>query len=625
MKSIVGELQGLFRTALADALGEAGRGADPILRPAADPKFGDYQSNAAMPLAKVLGAKPREVAGKIVEAIQSRAPTMVGSLEIAGPGFINIRLSDAWLAETLNAVPQAADDDRLGIEPTPEPQTVVVDYSSPNIAKQMHVGHLRSTIIGDAFARILAFEGHRVIRQNHVGDWGTQFGMLIAYLKEQMPAALDGSGQVHLDDLEAFYRRAHERAASDPAFQQRARAEVVALHAGEPTALKAWRYIVNESRRHYMATYRRLGVSLTESDERGESFYNDRLPSLVESLQKQFGPGGPGPARELPPDVPHVSVEESDGAICVFHRTADGQPLFKRPDGQPLPMIIRKSDGAFLYATTDLAAVQFRIEELGADRIIYVTDARQAQHFEMVFAAARGFGWTQRPGRGEVQLEHASFGSILGEDRRPLKTRSGENIKLSELLDEAVARAEHLIRANEADPDKRRGFSPEEIADIAEAVGIGSVKYADLSQNRQSDYVFSWDKMLAMEGNTAPYLMYAYARIRSIYRKGGGEHETAPAEAGRIRITEPAERALALQLARFAETIDSAAANLRVNLLTDYLYALAGVFMKFYESCPVLSADTSEIRVSRLRLCDLTARTLRVGLGLLGIRVVERM
>jgi len=621
MQSIVGKLCEMFEAGLVAVLGEEGRQVDPLLRPATDPKFGDYQSNVAMGLAKQMKAKPREVAQRIVEAIAPAAQTMVERFEIAGPGFINIHLRTDWLADSLNSIPPAAEPDRLGIEPAPKPQTVVVDYSSPNVAKQMHVGHIRSTIIGDAIARIIEFEDHRVVRQNHLGDWGTQFGLLIAYLKEKMPAALDGASEVHLADLEGFYKEANALAEREPAFAERARAEVVALHRGDPATKKAWQYIVSESRNHYMPIYRRLGVKLTEADERGESFYNDRLPGLVADLQKCFGPS----ASSTPPvpEGPRVRVEESDGALCIFHTTADGQPLFKNPEGKPLPMIIRKSDGAFLYATTDLAAVRFRIEELKADRIVYVTDARQSQHFEMVFAAVRAMSWTRRPGKPEVKLEHASFGSILGEDRRPLKTRSGKNIKLSDLLDEAVGRAEQLIRSTEADPAKRRGFTEAEIKDIAEAVGIGAIKYADLAQNRQSDYVFSWDKMLALDGNTAPYLMYAYARIRSIYRKGA---DTATGAAGgRLAISQPIERVLALQIARFAETIDSAAAGLKLNLLTDYLYELAGVFMRFYESCPVLAADSPEQRASRLRLCDLTARTLRVGLDLLGIRTLERM
>jgi len=459
--------------------------------------------------------------------------------------------------------------------------------------------------------------------------------MLIAYLKEKMPAALTGSEDVHLADLEQFYKEANDLLVQDPAFGDRARAEVVALHRGEASTLQAWRYIVEESRNHYMPVYRRLGVGLTREHERGESFYNDRLPDLVKDLERRFShPEGPPSsdfiARQMADhggvgsaDV-CITVSVSDGALCVFHWTPAGTPLFKNPEGRPFPLMIRKSDGAFLYATTDLAALRFRIEELRADRIIYVTDARQMQHFEMVFATARAAGWTWRgPDRPKVLLEHATFGSILGDDRKPLKTRSGGTIKLSDLLGEAVARAEAMIRANEAEPSKKRDFTESEIKDIAEAVGVGAVKYAYLSQNRQSDYVFSWDKMLAMEGNTAPYMMYAYARIRSIYRKGA--QGTASLLSGPVSLKEPAERALGRQILHFAETIESITGGLRINLLTEYLFDLANAFMRFYESCPVLNADSTEKRSSRLRLCDLTARTLKLGLELLGIRVVERM
>jgi len=640
MKSIAGQLTSLFSAALEQALGEPGRDVDPMIRPSTEDRFGDYQSNVAMGLAKRLQAKPHDVARNIVDALAADpdAAAMCQPFEIAGPGFINIRLRPEWMAELLSDVLAAAEPDRLGLDPADAPQTVVVDYSSPNIAKQMHVGHLRSTVIGDAIARILEFEGHKVIRQNHIGDWGTQFGMLCAYLKEKMPQAVDNPAGVHLADLEDFYRQANALDKEDEAFHERARAEVVALHNHDETTLRAWRYIVDESRNHYMPVYRRLGVSLREEDERGESFYADRLPAVVGELERSFGSGpppvggvsdpeslhgAPSLAKQGVGDLPRIRVEISDGALCVFNETPSGQPMFKNPDGKPVPMIIRKSDGAYLYATTDLAALQFRIRELGADRIIYVTDARQVQHFEMVFATVRAASWTSHGRAVPVQLDHVTFGSILGEDRKPLKTRSGENVKLAELLDEAVNRAETLIRANEADPAKRRGFSEDEIHDIAEAVGIGAVKYADLSQNRQTDYIFSWDRMLAMEGNTAPYMMYAYARIRSIYRKGAEENRDLAA--GRVQLSEPPEHLLARQILRLPETLEGAAAGLRLNVITDYLYNLAGAFMSFYEACPVLKAETDTLRASRLKLCDLTARTLRIGLDLLGIRVVERM
>jgi arginyl-tRNA synthetase len=621
MTSIVTQLETFFRAALVRMMGEDGRTVDPLIRVSGDDKFGDYQSNVAMGLAKKLGSKPRDVAQQLVDALAAdpQVAVLCEPFEIAGPGFINIRLRTAWLSEQINAVPPSGDDDRLGLERVSRPDTVVVDYSSPNIAKQMHVGHIRSTIIGDAIARMIEFQGHKVIRQNHIGDWGTQFGMLIALLREKLPDALTQPERVHLEDLEAFYREASARDKEDPAFAERARQEVVKLHHKDPDTMRAWQYIVDESRRHYMPIYQRLGVSLTPADERGESFYADRLPGVVKELEDGFGAAPAGPPAGV--DAPAIHVTESDGALCVFHYNGQ-EPAFKGPEGNAFPMIIRKSDGAYLYATTDLAGVVFRTRELKADRIIYVTDARQALHFSMVFATARAAGWTLANQRArEVKLEHVTFGSILGEDRKPFKTRGGETVKLAELLDEAVSRSEALIRASEADPEKKRGFTEEEIRDIAEAVGIGAVKYADLSQNRQSDYVFSWEKMLALEGNTAPYLMYAYARIRSIYRRG--------AESGAVTVptalVEPAERSLARQILRFPDTLENAAATLKINLLTDYLYELAGLFMRFYESCPVLGAPTPEARASRLRLCDLTARTLRIGLGLLGIRVVERM
>jgi len=619
MKSITGQLKKLFQSALVQILGDEGQNVDPLIRPAGDEKFGDYQSNVAMSLAKKLKQKPRDVAQQIIDALPDATNSICEPFEIAGPGFINIRLKNDWLASTLNSIPSADQRDRLGIEPIDDPQTVVVDYSGPNIAKQMHVGHIRSTIIGDTIARALEFDGHKVIRQNHIGDWGTQFGMLCAHLKEKMPKALTDPDQVHLADLEDFYKEANARDKEDKAFNELARAEVVSLHNKEESTLKAWQYIVNESRNHYIPLYQRLGVSLTVNDERGESFYAERLPEVVKELQDQCGDNFVGPEGET-----HIRVVEDQGALCVFHNKPDGKPMFVNPDGDPVPMIIRKSDGAFLYATTDLAALKFRISELNADRIIYVTDARQAQHFDMLFSAVKAAGWTRPPGKSnEVQLEHVTFGSILGEDRKPLKTRSGENIKLADLLNEAVSRAEEMIRTNEADPDKKRGFSEDEIKDIAEAVGIGAVKYADLCQNRQSDYIFSWNKMLAMDGNTAPYMMYAYARIRSIYRKGA--EEIGRLSDGKIILDDPYERMLARQILRFAETIDSVCQSLRINLLTEYLFELANLFMKFYENCPVLRADTDEQRASRLQLCDITARTLQIALNLLGIRTVERM
>ncbi len=685
MRSIQAQLDASFRKALGAALGEAGRDADPLIRRAQDPQFGDYQANAAMGLAKALRQKPRDVAQRIVDALKADAAfgAMCEPPEIAGPGFINLRLKPAFLAGSLAAIPPApvgAEEavDRLGIEPVAAPQTVVVDYSGVNIAKQMHVGHLRSTIIGDVAVRALAFEGHNVIRQNHLGDWGLQMGQMLRRLAPRQELLGDATTAdeslvrariaANLSEIEKEYKAAQAEEKADRALAEQSRQWVVRLQAGDPEARRVWERIRAGTMFACQQIYDRLGVLLTDADAAGESFYADRLTETVDELRAALAAGG-GLA----------DVREDQGALCVFHRDEKGQPAFKNPEGGPLPLIIQKSDGAYLYATTDLAAVRYRTRNLHADRVIYVTDARQELHFKMVFATARAAGWTRKPDGGEVRLDHVMFGSVLGEDRRPLKTRSGENVMLRDLLDEAVARAEQLVRANEADPAKRRGFSEAQIRQIAEAVGIGAVKYADLAQNRLSDYIFSWDKMLAMDGNTAPYMMYAYARIRSIHAKAAessdgailrqaqgersdeGEEKNSDAgedsalrsqssdtNAGRavlrdrapagpevrppvepqssvLELVEPAEVALAKCILQFADVVDAVADELKPNILTGYLYELAGAFMKFYETCPVLKAATPALRSSRLRLCDLTARTLRTGLDLLGIRVVERM
>ena len=640
---------------MSKALGESAREADPLIRRAQDPKFGDYQSNAAMGLAKAAGQNPRDVAERIVRALETdaRFSAMCEPPEIAGPGFINMRLTRAFLNRSLSAIPAAPAEgmDRLGIEPVDEPQTVVVDYSGVNVAKQMHVGHLRSTIIGDAAARLLEFEGHRVIRQNHVGDWGLQMGQMlrrIAPREARLASGADGATEeeailsniaAHLSEIEEEYRIAQAEEKRDPALADESRQWVVRLQSGDAEARRVWERIRAGTMFACQQIYERLGVLLTDADVAGESFYAEMLGETVGELRAALAGGDR-----------RATVREDQGAVCVFHTDEKGQPVFRNAEGEPLPLIIQKSDGAYLYATTDLAALRYRTRVLNADRVIYVTDARQELHFKMVFATARAASWVRKADGREVRLDHVMFGSVLGEDRRPLKTRSGENVMLKDLLEEAVARAEQLVRGNEADPAKRRGFSEEEIRRIAEAVGIGAVKYADLSQNRLSDYVFSWDKMLAMEGNTAPYMMYAYARVRSIYAKMAGEggeateqrnHEggSAGAASARDRISssavgcessgvvlgEPAEVELGKAILRFAETVEGVAEELKPNLLTSYLYELAGAFMKFYESCPVIRAETPAVRASRLRLCDLTARTLRTGLGLLGIRVLERM
>jgi len=556
-----------------------------LVRPSADPRFGDYQANGIMALAKQVKANPRQLADKVVSGLD--LSDLCERPEAAGPGFINLRLKPGFVAARLVRI--ASDPDRLGIASAERPKTVVVDFSSPNVAKEMHVGHLRSTILGDCICRLLEFEGHRVVRQNHIGDWGTQFGMLIAHLGEQAACV----AEVRIGDLEQFYRDAKRRFDSDAVFVEASHKAVVGLQGGDPASVAVWQRIVDQSRSHYQPVYDALGVGLSARDERGESFYNPMLADVVRDLQAL------GLARE------------SDGAICVF---PEG---FKTKEGEPLPFIVRKSDGAFLYATTDLAAIRYRVGELAADRIVYVTDSRQKLHFEMLFATARAAGWALAP----VELVHVMFGSVLGEDGTPLKTRSGESVKLKALLEEAVDRARAVV-------DQKNPDLPEDNkAQIARAVGIGAVKYADYSNNRTSDYVFSFDRMLAMDGNTAPYMQYAYARVRSIGRKAkdkGVDVQAELARADQARLDEQDELALAKHLIRYSEAVEGALADYRPNILTAYLYDLAQRFSSFYNNCPVLDAGRDK-RPARLLLCDLTARTIRHGLGLLGISVVEEM
>ncbi len=614
--SLVHMLERRFADAIARVTGDEPGRVRPTIRPTADPKFGDYQCNDAMPLAGRLRQNPRQIAQKIAETVDLEP--LAERPEIAGPGFLNIRLRDRFLADYLGQIPAPGDDDRLGMPPVPRPQRVVIDYSSPNIAKQMHVGHLRSTIIGDVFARVLGFEGHEVIRQNHVGDFGTQFGMLIAWYEQHPMPQADATADV-LEAIEEDYRKAAERFKTDAAFAEAARAAVGRLQRGEPAAREIWERMCTLSREAFTEIYRRLGVLLRDDDVRGESFYQDRLEAVVTELQQKLPPRD----RSCPPAGGWVECRIDDGAVCLFFYDEKGEPVFRNPDGDELPMIIRKKDGAFLYATTDLAALRYRLLELGAQRVIYVTDARQKLHFQMLFAAARAAGWATP----DAVLEHVTFGSVLGPDRKPLKTREGGNIKLRDLLDEAERRARALLEQREqlADEDDAAPLSEEEKRDIARRVGIAAVKYADLRNDRASDYVFDWDKLLALRGNTAPYMMYAYARVRSIYRKAAGQITSAQVYAAPLTLADPHERALALALARARETIDAVASELLPHILCGYLYDLAGAFMRFYEHCPVLRAGDEPTRLSRLRLCDLTARALRLGLGLLGIEVVERM
>ncbi len=587
--NVRGELESRITAAMSAA--GAGEDAEALVAPAARPEFGHYQANGIMPAAKGMKTNPRELAAGVVE--HADLSDLAEKVEIAGPGFINITLKDSFLAGQLG---RDLSDERLGADKPAGTQKVVVDYSGPNLAKEMHVGHLRSTIIGDALARILAFQGHEVIRQNHVGDWGTQFGMLIAYMDR-----LAGQGHPpaeQLSDLEQFYQQAKRLFDEDTDFADTARNYVVRLQSGDEYCLGRWREFLAQSMAHCREVYERLGVSLSDDDVRGESAYNDDLPQVVAGLEKAG------------------LLKESQGARCVFLEQ------FTDADGNTLPVIVQKSDGGYLYATTDLAAVRYRADELQADRILYVTDSRQALHFRQVFAVARAAGFAPE----SVSLEHVAFGMMLGEGGRPFKTREGGTVKLADLLDESVSRAKELLE------QKNPNLPGEEKNEISRVVGVGALKYADLAQNRASDYVFSWEKMLSLDGNTAPYMQYAYARIRSIFRKGGmnsdeaiptnrDEPEIVPAG---ITIKHESERALAVKLIRFPETIEMVADQCTPHVLCTYLFDLAGAFTTFYENCPVLKAD-EPTRASRLALCRLAARTIKTGLSLLGIRTIERM
>ena len=566
-----------------DALSEASglENCDPNVITASKPEFGDYQSNGVMSVAKKIGSKPRELANLVVEAIAAQSNPLIEGLEVAGPGFINIHLSDAALIQRANEI-----EGNLGklIPQADAPKKIVVDYSSPDLAKEMHVGHLRGTIIGDCLARVLERQGHEIIRQNHVGDWGTQFGMLISYMREIGEA--QGDLPTQLADLESFYRAAKQRFDEDPEFANIARSSVVKLQGGDEEHLTAWQLFIDESLKHCQAVYDKLNVTLSRKDLKAESFYNKELEGVVKKLE----------------DAALLSV--SDGARCVF------LPEFTGKDGEPLPVIIQKTDGGYLYATTDLAAVAYRSFTLQADRSLYVVDARQSLHFQQVFAVARAAGFASE----NISLEHIAYGTMMGKDGRPFKTRSGDTIKLVDLLDEAIRRAHELVA------EKNPGLEDAAYSEIAEKVGIAAVKYADLSKNRTSDYVFDWSSMLSFEGNTAPYLMYAYARIRSILRKQESRLENIQI----TTATEAAERNLLLKILQLPEIVDMVARDCYPNFLCNYLYELAGLFMRFYESCPILKAEP-ELRDSRLALSALAAATLQQGLGLLGIETLEQM
>jgi arginyl-tRNA synthetase len=619
-ESLSALLRQRFAAAIA-AVGGSPAPADSPVRASTDPKFGDYQCNAAMALAKPLGVKPREAADRIVAAVSESLREIAEPLEVAGPGFINIRLRNEFLAARLAEIPPAGETaDRLGVPPAVPAQRIVIDYSSPNIAKQMHVGHLRGTILGDCLARTLLFAGHEVIRQNHLGDWGTQFGKLIAwYADHAIPIGQDGDAL--LEAMEEDYRKANKRFDEDAAFATAARTAVGSLQSGDPAARQVWQRIYRESQRAFNEIYALLGALLTDADIRGESFYNDLLAPTIDELRHRFPPRDPVQAQS----GPRLEVREDQGALCVFLYGADGRPRYKNADGGEFPMIVQKTDGAFLYSSTDLAALRFRMTELKADRVIYVVGNEQAQHLQMLFEAGRLAGWVAP----HVQLNHAGHGLVLGETGKKLTGRQGGSVHLHELLDEAVQRARAVVDEIEQrrDPETTLALDDSEKSSVARHVGIGALKYADLAHDRNTDYRFSWSKLLAMDGNTAPYLMYAYARVRSIYRKAMDKFGIAAEESADapISIAAPAERTLALHLLRFRDTLNHVAEELAPHALCSYLYELAGHFMRFYEACPVLQAPDDATRLSRMRLADLTARTLNVGLSLLGIQVVERM
>ena len=555
----------------------AGESADPVVRPS---DRADAQVNGALPLAKALGRNPREVAEEIIAS--GALDGVCSSVEVAGPGFVNLVFSDDFLS---GLAADAARHERLGLA-TSDPRTVVIDYSAPNVAKEMHVGHLRSTVIGDALARLHLFAGDTVIRENHIGDWGRPFGMLIEHLLdlgEDVAAAGLGQG-----DLDGFYKQANVKFSESEEFQERSRERVVALQGGDPDTAALWRRLVAMSTEYFNTVYSKLGVLLNDDDLAGESMYQPGMQATIDRL------GAAG------------LLEESDGASVVF------PPGFTNRDGEPLPLIIRARTGGFNYATSDLTCVIDRVERLGADLMLYVVGAPQQQHLDMVFAVARMAGWLPEG----VDAVHVAFGNVLGEDRKMLRSRSGDSVKLVDLLDEAVERAGALVA--EKNPD----LDDDERAAVARAVGIGAVKYADLSTDRVRDYVFDWDRMLSFDGNTAPYLQYAHARIRSIFRRAGVDPSSVDPSA--IALAEPAERELALRILATPSVIAEATSSQSPHRLCTHLFDLAQAFTGFYEHCPVLKVD-EPVRGSRLALCDLTARTLSTGLDLLGIEAPERM
>ncbi|MGN9824601.1 arginine--tRNA ligase [Proteus mirabilis] len=574
-------IQAFLSEKISMAMSAAGAPADsePLVRQSAKVQFGDYQANGVMGAAKKMGIPPRQLAEKILEHLD--VTDIADKVEIAGPGFINIFLSPVWVAQQAEF---ALADEHLNITKV-TPETIVIDYSSPNVAKQMHVGHLRSTIIGDASARTLSFLGHNVIRANHLGDWGTQFGMLIAYLEKKQN---ENAADMALADLEEFYREAKKCYDEDEVFAERARNYVVRLQGGDEYCRTMWRKLVDITMQQNQLTYQRLNVTLTEDDIMGESLYNPMLPGIVADLK----------AKGL--------AVESEGATVVF------LDEYKNKEGEPMGVIIQKKDGGYLYTTTDIACAKYRHEQLHANRVLYYIDSRQHQHLMQAWTIVRKAGYIP----DSMSLEHHMFGMMLGKDGRPFKTRSGGTVRLTDLLDEAHERALTLIREKNPDMDE------EELNNIARVVGIGAVKYADLSKNRTTDYIFDWDLMLSFEGNTAPYMQYAYTRVASIFKRAEIDESalTQP-----ISLTQPHEKQLALRLVQFDETITQVAREGTPHVMCAYLYDLAQSFSGFYENCPILSAEDDNVRQSRLKLARLTARTLKQGLETLGIETVDRM
>lgn len=575
-------IQALINDKVSQALEAAGApaGSPAAVRQSAKPQFGDYQANGVMGVAKKLGTNPREFAQKVLDVLELDG--IASKTEIAGPGFINIFLSEEFLAKQADA---ALADERLGVA-IEEQQTIVADYSAPNVAKEMHVGHLRSTIIGDAVVRTLEFLGHKVIRANHIGDWGTQFGMLIANLERVQQES--GEVSMELADLESFYRESKKLYDEDAEFAERARNYVVKLQGGDQFCLDMWKKLVDVTMIQNQRNYDRLNVSLTRDDVMGESMYNDMLPTIVADL-KQKG-----------------LAQEDDGAQVVY------LDEYKNKEGEPMGVIIQKRDGGYLYTTTDIACAKYRYETLGANRVLYFIDSRQHQHLMQAWTIVRKAGYVPE----DVSLEHHAFGMMLGKDGRPFKTRAGGTVRLADLLDEAEERAKALIESKNAE------LSAEEKADIASTVAMAAVKYADLSKHRTTDYVFDWDNMLAFEGNTAPYMQYAYTRVASIFAKAGVTQDNIE---GDIQITDEKEKALIAKLLQFEEAVQMVSREGQPHILCSYLFELAGQFSSFYEACPILIAEDAAVKQSRLKLAALTAKTIKQGLSLLGINTLERM